>query len=153
MHFSALAKVSLGLVAIQTAAAAATMATLPQLIQQLPACAVSCFEEAAISSGCKGAADFNCVCSPRKMTQLITQAGSCIGLGSNCDLSKAALVASQICATIANNPSESDLASASAVASSALATATTTTKNAAPKPTAVAMAAMGVVAAYAVLGL
>ncbi|KAI1157992.1 hypothetical protein F5B18DRAFT_642809 [Nemania serpens] len=106
-------------------AAAQNSTSLPDLVSQLPPCAIPCFQRGAEDAGCS-TTDFQCLCGTGK-SSFITGAGLCIA--SSCDsdaLNSAASLAGQICTDVANNPDPSEVASASAIVTSALGAASPT---------------------------
>ncbi|KAI1437456.1 hypothetical protein GGR50DRAFT_692239 [Xylaria sp. CBS 124048] len=127
-------------IAVSLFAAVATAQTtnstsLPDLISQLPTCAVPCFQDAANSANCS-ITDFQCLCVTGK-TEFISAAGACVLTKcSGDDLSSAVSTANNICATVENNPSPAEVASASAVVTSVVgaSSASATPDSAAVRP-------------------
>ncbi|KAI0103322.1 hypothetical protein GGR51DRAFT_253569 [Nemania sp. FL0031] len=114
--------ISLSLFAAVVAAQNST--SLPDLVSEIPTCAIPCFQDGADSAGC-ATTDFSCLCS--NQSSFIAGATSCIL--SDCqsdDQSKVISVAGQICTAVQDNPDTSAVASASAIVTSALGAASAT---------------------------
>lgn len=100
--------------------------SLPDLVQQLPKCAIPCFEKGAEAASCQ-TTDFACLCGDGK-DKFISSASTCV-LG-DCEgenLSDIVSLATQICTSVSENPDPSDVASASNIVTSALGEASATT--------------------------
>lgn len=127
------------LLSVFVAAAAAQNATdtsesLPDLVEQLPQCAMSCFQSAAKDINC-AVTDFACLCGPRKQ-DFVSKITPCVAIGAGCssdDLNKAATLAPKICAEVDNDPSPAAVSSASALVAGA-AEETGSPDNAAGRP-------------------
>ncbi|KAK4446571.1 hypothetical protein QBC34DRAFT_411469 [Podospora aff. communis PSN243] len=118
---------------------------LPRLVEQLPPCAVPCFESAAKAIHCQPT-DFSCLCKPGSAQSLALNVGTCIGgpalfdgnsgsrndtdaANDGCeldDLDDLSKLAGQICAAVAATPNQSDLAAATSIVSEAIAKASAT---------------------------
>ncbi|EMR64687.1 hypothetical protein MGN70_008591 [Eutypa lata] len=136
--------------ALATAQTNSTSETLPDLVAQLPTCAMDCFDSSATSAGCT-TTDFECLCTTQSF---ITNIGACVLLGGTCsndDISTATDLANKICADVKNNPNPTEVAEASGLVSSALASASPTeTPDAAARPDiAFGMVGAGLLAALA----
>jgi hypothetical protein len=93
-----------------------TTESLPELVEQLPKCAMSCFKQGASKINC-AVTDFACLCGDRKQ-EFINDIGPCVAFGAGCkseDLATAADVAPKICTEIGNNPPSAAVSSASAI--------------------------------------
>ncbi|KAI1080431.1 hypothetical protein F5B20DRAFT_112781 [Whalleya microplaca] len=116
--------------------AAQNSTSLPDLVSQIPQCAVSCFSSAAKDAGC-ATTDFVCLCGDKK-SAFISSITPCIGLGGSCsasDISKVQSLAPEICTAATSNPDSAAVASASNIVTSAVGTATpTSTPGAAARP-------------------
>ncbi|RYO95276.1 hypothetical protein DL766_009574 [Monosporascus sp. MC13-8B] len=123
MHFRTIA---LSLFAAATATAQnAASDSLPELVAQLPTCAIGCLNSAADSASCEPT-DFECICGDNRQS-FITSIGACVYLGGQCsqdEISRATDLAPQICNNVANNPEPSAVASASNLVSDAIASET-----------------------------
>ncbi|KAK7753419.1 hypothetical protein SLS62_004710 [Diatrype stigma] len=112
--------------AVATAQTNSTDESLPDLVAQLPTCAMSCFNSSADGAGCS-TTDFDCLCSTQ---EFISNMGGCVLLGgascSSDEISKATDLANQICSDVKNNPTSSDVAAASSLVASAVASASAT---------------------------
>ncbi|KAJ3559414.1 hypothetical protein NPX13_g9535 [Xylaria arbuscula] len=136
------------------AAAAQNSTSLPDLVSQLPTCAIPCFESGAEAAGCS-TTDFDCLCGDGKDT-FISSAGTCVL--SKCDsedFSTAVKVAPEICTEVTTgDPDPSEVASASAIVTSALsaadATSTADADSAAYRPE-IGLTFMGAMAALLAL--
>ena len=156
-----------------------TATALPDLVRELPTCAIPCFESAARAINC-AVTDFSCLCRAGNAASLSVNVGTCIGGGQllggsssndndndnndGCeleDLGELATLAGQICSAIANNPNQSQLAAATTIVSEALARASATAaattgagrQNAAVRAERAGTGMLAVVAAYAVFVL
>ncbi|KAI1822723.1 hypothetical protein F4861DRAFT_540655 [Xylaria intraflava] len=120
---------------VAVAAAQNSTASLPDLISQLPTCAIPCFQSAAKAAGC-ATTDVQCLCGTGKDTFISSAGGCLLGKCPESDLQSAANVATSICTDVSNNPDPSSLASASSAVSSALAAAgaTSSPDSAATRP-------------------
>ncbi|KAK1753156.1 hypothetical protein QBC47DRAFT_53334 [Echria macrotheca] len=104
--------------------------SLPNLISQLPPCALPCFSSASNANAC-APTDLSCLCAPSKSTSLTIAIGTCLstsGLSGACASDKLgglATLAGKICDAV-NGGDASELASGSAAVSSALASASAT---------------------------
>ncbi|KAI1812511.1 hypothetical protein GGS20DRAFT_587432 [Poronia punctata] len=97
--------------------------SLPDLVSQLPTCAISCFNTGADRAGCS-TTDFTCLCGPGK-DKLLSSAGPCaLGACSSEDLGKLTSLLTDICVAVSEDPTPSEVASASNLVSSAVAEAT-----------------------------
>lgn len=67
-------------VAVAAAQTNSTSDSLPDLIAQLPTCALDCFDLAATSADCT-TTDFDCICSKK---EFVTSIGACVLLGNSC---------------------------------------------------------------------
>ncbi|KAH6695214.1 hypothetical protein F5X68DRAFT_272642 [Plectosphaerella plurivora] len=115
--------------AAPTASGTSDSNSLPNLVEQLPTCAVGCLNTAAAAISC-AATDFACICS--KSEQLISNITPCLtdSSQSGCNLNQAleaGRVAPRICERINNNPSSQEIASASSLVAGAIETGATTT--------------------------
>ncbi|KAI0471390.1 hypothetical protein F4859DRAFT_485473 [Xylaria cf. heliscus] len=116
--------------ALLTAAAAAVTAqnstSLPELVSELPTCAIPCFNSGAEAANCS-TTDFSCLCGDGK-TKFISAASTCVlGACKDDDFSNAISLAGQICTVVTTgNPDPSAVASASAIVTSALGAASAT---------------------------
>ncbi|KAI0004728.1 hypothetical protein F4779DRAFT_69130 [Xylariaceae sp. FL0662B] len=132
-------------------AAAQNSTSLPDLVSQIPQCAVSCFSSSAQDAGC-AATDFVCLCGDKK-DAFIQSITPCIGLGGSCsqdDISKVTKLAPEICSAATSNPDSAAVASASNIVTSAVGTASpTSTPGAAARPE----IGMGLVGAAALAAL
>ncbi|KAI1504076.1 hypothetical protein F5X99DRAFT_373383 [Biscogniauxia marginata] len=121
---------------VSSASASPTATSLPDLISQLPQCAVSCLGTAADAAGC-AATDFTCLCGTGREKFTSSIAG-CIAFGSGCssqDISNASALAPQICEEATSDPDPSEVASASNIVASAVSTASaSSTPDAAARP-------------------
>lgn len=100
--------------------------SLPDLVSQLPTCAIPCFEKGAAAANCD-TTDFACLCGTGK-DQFISTASTCvIGDCSGENLSDIISLATQICTSVSENPDPSEVASASNIVTSALGVASATT--------------------------
>ncbi|RYP81158.1 hypothetical protein DL769_002106 [Monosporascus sp. CRB-8-3] len=102
-----------------------TSESLPDLIAQLPTCAIGCLDSAADSAEC-APTDFECICGANRQS-FIASIGTCVLLTGQCsedEISRAGNIAPKICNNVSNNPEPSAVASASALVSSALASET-----------------------------
>ncbi|KAI5922025.1 hypothetical protein F4810DRAFT_675985 [Camillea tinctor] len=119
-----------------SAAATSTDVSLPELVSQLPQCAVSCLSTAANAAGC-AATDFTCLCGSGKDRFSSSMIG-CIGFSSGCsgdDINKASTLAPQICEEATSDPDPTEVASASNIVASAVSTASASaTPDAAVRP-------------------
>ncbi|KAI1493826.1 hypothetical protein F5X96DRAFT_119786 [Biscogniauxia mediterranea] len=133
---SPVAAVSGSVTVSASASATATDASLPDLVSQLPQCAVSCLSTAANAAGC-AATDFTCLCGSGKDKFTSSMIG-CIGFGSGCssdDINKASDLAPQICEEATSDPDPTEVASASNIVASAVSTASaSSTADAAVRP-------------------
>ncbi|RYP23407.1 hypothetical protein DL765_001112 [Monosporascus sp. GIB2] len=123
MHFRTIA-LSLFVAATATAQNA-TSDSLPDLIAQLPTCAIGCLDSAAESARCQPT-DFACICGDNRQS-FITSIGTCVLLTGQCsqdEISRASDLAPKICNNVANNPEPSAVASASNLVSAAIASET-----------------------------
>ncbi|KAI1120138.1 hypothetical protein F5Y10DRAFT_290284 [Nemania abortiva] len=106
-------------------AAAQNSTSLPDLVSQIPECAIGCFQEGADSAGCS-TTDFTCLC--KNQSSFIAGAATCVlGACQGDDQSKTISLAGQICTEVQDNPASSAVASASAIVTSALGAASATT--------------------------
>ncbi|KAI0532621.1 hypothetical protein GGR58DRAFT_160462 [Xylaria digitata] len=131
--------------------AAQNSTSLPDLVSELPTCAISCFESGAKSAGCS-TTDFSCLCGDGK-SSFISSAITCVpGKCSGDDLSNTISLAGKICEAVSENPDASAVASASALVTSALgaASATSTPDSAAFRPE-IGLSFMGALAAMLAL--
>ncbi|OLN89986.1 hypothetical protein CCHL11_07217 [Colletotrichum chlorophyti] len=140
-----------GLAAAQSAtttASSSSSTSLPDLVSQLPTCAVSCLSSAADTIGCS-ATDFSCLCQSQE--KLISTLTPCVLMAgcSTTEIEQAAKVAPNICQQVQNNPAASDLASASRLVTGAVGGATGT---ASPTTTAVPAGGARPTYAYGMLG-
>ncbi|KAI1172049.1 hypothetical protein F4777DRAFT_563296 [Nemania sp. FL0916] len=104
---------------VAVAAAQNSTTSLPDLVSQLPPCAIPCYEQGADAANCS-TTDFQCICGKGK-DDFINNAAICVATKCSSDeINNAGGIAGQICADVQNNPSPSDLASASAIVTSAL---------------------------------
>jgi len=130
--------------------------SLPDLVSQLPPCALNCLDSSAKTAGCDPA-DFNCLCGPKRQT-FITEIGTCVTLAGTCtqdELNTAFKIAPEICVDVSNNPDPTAVASASNLVSQALASETAQPSDqggAATRPS-VGMGLLGVAALAAALTL
>ena len=134
------------LLSVFVAAAAAQNATdtsesLPDLVEQLPQCAMSCFQSAAKDINC-AVTDFACLCGSKKQ-DFVNKITPCVAIGAGCssdDLNsmralppvpapvltncppEAATLAPKICTAVDDNPSPAAVSSASALVAAAEAT-------------------------------
>ncbi|KAI1197888.1 hypothetical protein F5X97DRAFT_301183 [Nemania serpens] len=107
-------------------AAAQNSTSLPDLVSQLPPCAIPCFNRGAEAADCS-TTDFQCLCGTGK-SSFIAGAGACIATSCDSDAFNSAIsLATQICTDVSNNPDPSEVASASAIVTSALGAASPTT--------------------------
>ncbi|KAI0436040.1 hypothetical protein F4803DRAFT_557402 [Xylaria telfairii] len=121
-------RASLSLLAAGAAVAAAQNSTsLPDLVSQLPTCAIPCFEQGASAANCS-TTDFQCLCNDAHKTQFVSSAGACVLTAcKDQDFSNAVSLANQICTVVnTENPDPSAVASASAIVTSALGAASAT---------------------------
>ncbi|RYP74947.1 hypothetical protein DL771_002731 [Monosporascus sp. 5C6A] len=120
--------VALSLFAAAAATAQNTTSdSLPDLIAQLPTCAISCLDSAADSANCEPT-DFACICGANRQS-FIASIGTCVLLTGQCpqdEITRATNLAPRICSSATSNPEPSAVASASALVSSALASETAT---------------------------
>ncbi|RYP51047.1 hypothetical protein DL768_003547 [Monosporascus sp. mg162] len=120
--------VALSFFAAATATAQNTTSdSLPDLIAQLPTCAIGCLDSAADSAECEPT-NFQCICGANRQS-FITSIGTCVLLTGQCsqdEISRASNLAPQICNNVANSPEPSAVASASDLVSDALASETAT---------------------------
>lgn len=112
-----------------TASGTSDSNSLPNLVEQLPTCAVGCLNTAASAISC-AATDFSCMCG--KSEQLISNITPCLtdSSKSGCNLNQAieaGRVAPRICERINNNPSSQEIASASSLVAGAIETGASTT--------------------------
>ncbi|KAI3339497.1 hypothetical protein F4824DRAFT_498187 [Ustulina deusta] len=131
--------------------AAQNSTSLPDLVSQLPTCAIPCFETGAEAAGCS-TTDFACLCGNGK-SAFITSAGTCVLTKCSSDDSSSTIsLATKICAAVSDDPDPSAVASASAIVTSALgaAEATSTPDSAAFRPE-IGLSFMGAVAALLAL--
>ncbi|TGJ78216.1 hypothetical protein E0Z10_g10543 [Xylaria hypoxylon] len=131
--------------------AAQNSTSLPELVSELPTCAIPCFESGAKAAGCS-TTDFACLCGSGK-SSFISNAAICVS--TKCqgdDFSNTISLAGQICDAVSQNPDTSAVASASAIVTSALgvASATSTPDSAAFRPE-IGLGFMGAVAAILAL--
>ncbi|KAH6653242.1 hypothetical protein BKA67DRAFT_659875 [Truncatella angustata] len=141
------------LFAALAAAQSSNSTSLPDLVAQLPTCALDCLESGAKSANCT-VTDFTCLCGTGKQ-QFIQGAGVCV-LTSSCtseEKNNVSNLATEICNDVSDGASSSEIASASAVATSILASATSTTGSNAAAATAVGYGLMGGAAALAAFAL
>jgi len=161
--------------ASSSASSAPTGSDLPSLVQELPGCAIPCFDSAAKSAHCT-ITDFACLCQQGDtLTSFGISFGTCIngGLGGSgpedpaCNFDKLLATATRICTEFnTGNPSQEEVASASAIVASAVqsdAAAASETKDSGAAATvprserlgggSAALGTLVVVAAYAVLAL
>ncbi|KAI0391234.1 hypothetical protein F5Y17DRAFT_20863 [Xylariaceae sp. FL0594] len=121
--------------------------SLPDLVAQLPTCAIPCFNTGAESAGC-ATTDFDCLCT-RGKDQIIASAGPCVFKDCESDdFGKLSTLLTQICTEVSENPSPSEVASASNIVTSALAAATPSDPASRPE---LGYGLMGVAAAAALL--
>jgi hypothetical protein len=145
------------IVALSLFAAAATAqnstTSLPDLVSQLPPCALPCFSTAAESASCEPT-DFECLCGTQR-TEFINDIGPCVVISNVCssqEIDRAVVLAGQICTNIASDPDPTAVASASNIITSALASETaaaTATPGAAARPE-LGMGMLGVAAIAAI---
>ncbi|KAI0973670.1 hypothetical protein F4678DRAFT_425515 [Xylaria arbuscula] len=133
------------------AVAAQNSTSLPDLVSQLPECAIPCFESGAQAANCS-TTDFACLCGDGK-SAFISSAGTCVVAKCGDQTSTAISLANQICTDVSENPAASDVASASAIVTSALAAAdaTSTPDAAADIRPAMGLTFMGAMAAMLAL--
>ncbi|KAJ4256073.1 hypothetical protein NW762_009148 [Fusarium torreyae] len=111
--------------AATTTTAYAHPTTLPGLVSEVPACAMSCFDSVASSIDCKPT-DLECLCS--SLGRFVAKMTPCIALG-DCDLdqtSNATDLIRPICDKMSNYPDSPEVASASSVLAEAVASGTET---------------------------
>ncbi|KAI0409237.1 hypothetical protein F4802DRAFT_593522 [Xylaria palmicola] len=109
------------------AVAAQNSTSLPDLVSQLPTCAIPCFSKGAEAAGC-ATTDFACLCGDGRQS-FISAAGTCvIGDCKGDDFQNALTLAQQICTVVSNDPDPSAVASASAIVTSALSAASATSE-------------------------
>ncbi|KAI1184242.1 hypothetical protein F5B17DRAFT_412849 [Nemania serpens] len=128
-------------------AAAQNSTSLPDLVSQLPPCAIPCFKRGAEAADCS-VTDFQCLCGTGR-DSFITGAGICVTTSCDSDAFNSAVsLAGQICTDVTSNPAPSDVASASAMVTSALGAASPTASpdSAAFRPE-IGLGLMGVAAA------
>ncbi|KAI0514643.1 hypothetical protein F5B22DRAFT_647400 [Xylaria bambusicola] len=102
--------------------------SLPELVSNLPTCAIPCFESGASAAGCS-TTDFDCLCGSGKDT-FVSSAGTCVVTHCDSDeLSTAIKTATQLCTEVSDNPDPSEVASASAIITSALGAAEATSSS------------------------
>ncbi|KAI3318062.1 hypothetical protein HD806DRAFT_512971 [Xylariaceae sp. AK1471] len=149
MQFKALA---LSFFAGVVAAQDTNSTSLPDIVSNLPTCAIPCFTQGAKAAGCS-TTDFQCLCGDGK-SAFIGSAATCVL--SDChgdDTNTAISLAGQICTVILENPAPSDVASASNIVTSALGAASaTSTPDAAARPE-LGYGIMGAAAAVAMMAL
>lgn len=118
-----------------------TSESLPDLVEQLPQCAMSCFQTAAKDIDCE-VTDFACLCGSKKQ-DFVSKITPCVAFGAGCSSdelnsmrpypydysltpaltncpSEAADLAPKICTEVDNNPSPAAVSSASALVDSAV---------------------------------
>ncbi|RYP01736.1 hypothetical protein DL764_006098 [Monosporascus ibericus] len=137
--------VALSLFAAATAVAQNTTSdSLPELVAQLPTCAIDCLGSAADSAGCEPT-DFECICGPNRQS-FITSIGACVLLSGQCSedqISSATALAPQICSNVENNPEPSAVASASDLVSDAIASETASASDEQDEPDAAVRPGVG----------
>ncbi|KAI1327191.1 hypothetical protein F5Y16DRAFT_199619 [Xylariaceae sp. FL0255] len=134
-------------------ATAATAQSIPQLVSQIPSCAVSCIDNAATSAGCS-TTDYSCQCN--KIETITSNSLPCVQKAcSSADLTKTTQLTTQICLAVAQGAASSAYSSAytSALSSALSATssagsvtsaaATTTTSNPSTSATTTPSGAVG----------
>ncbi|GAW22566.1 hypothetical protein ANO14919_121060 [Xylariales sp. No.14919] len=133
------------------AVAAQNSTSLPELVSNLPTCAIPCFESGAEAAGCS-TTDFDCLCNTGKDKFTQSAATCVIGKCQGDDLQNTISLAGQICDAVSKNPDPSAVASASAIVTSALgaADATSSPDSAAVRPE-IGLGFMGAVAAMMAL--
>lgn len=105
--------------AVAVAQSSDNSTSLPDLVSQLPTCAIPCFEQGAEAAGCS-TTDFACLCGDG-MDTFVSKAASCVfGKCSSEELNTAIKSAEQICLAVADSPNPTEVASASAIITSAL---------------------------------
>ncbi|GAP90746.1 putative CFEM domain-containing protein [Rosellinia necatrix] len=141
-------------VALSFFAAVATAQTnstsLPDLVSQLPTCAIPCYTKGAAAANCS-TTDFQCLCGDGK-SAFLSSAATCIFTScSGDDTSNIVNLATEICTDVSQNPDPTEVASASAIITSALgaASATNSPDSAASRPEFVS----GVVSGIGIVGV
>ncbi|CAJ2509133.1 Uu.00g141590.m01.CDS01 [Anthostomella pinea] len=117
--------VALSLFAAFAAAQNSTSTSLPNLVSELPQCALGCLNDSANSAGC-AVTDFTCLCGTGK-SKFINAIGTCVTLSAKCsseDIKNATQLAPEICSAATTDPDPTAVASASNIVASAVASET-----------------------------
>ncbi|KAI8631411.1 hypothetical protein F5Y19DRAFT_395056 [Xylariaceae sp. FL1651] len=147
MHFKAIV-----LSFFAAVVAAQNSTSLPDLVSQLPTCAIPCFNQGATAAGCS-TTDFQCLCGSGKQAFINSASGCILKDCKDNDFSNAISLATQICTAVSQNPDPSAVASASNIVTSALGAASaTSTPDAAARPE-LGLGMMGAAAVVAMLAL